>query len=51
MVAAMTELEAEIQELNDNKDRMTREYSQLVQEQNNISNEQKQVKSKVERSQ
>lgn len=50
MVEEMTILEQEIQDLNDNKDRMSREYSQLVQEQNNIVNEQKQVKSKVERS-
>lgn len=51
MVEEMNVLEAEIQELNDNKDKMSREYSQLVQEQNNIVTEQKQVKSKVERSQ
>lgn len=50
MVEEMNVLEAEIQELNDNKDKMSREYSQLVQEQNNIVTEQKQVKSKVERS-
>ena len=51
MVEEMNILEGEIAELNDNKDRMSREYSQLVQEQNNIKTEQAQVKSKVERSQ
>jgi len=50
MVVEMEVLTAELQELSDNKDRMTMEYSQLVQEQNNIKTEQKQVKSKVERS-
>lgn len=40
----------EIDELEASKDRMTREYQQLVQEQNNIENEQKTVKNKVVRS-
>lgn len=46
----MSILTAEIQNLTDNKDRMSREYSQLVQEQNNIVIEQSVVKNKVERS-
>ena len=50
MVEEMSILTAEIQTLNDNKDRMSREYSQLVQEQNNIVLEQSVVKNKVERS-
>ena len=50
MVEEMNVLSAEIEELNNNKDRMTKEYQVLVQEQNNIANEQKTVKSKVERS-
>ena len=50
MVNEMQLLTAEIQELNDNKDRMTREYAQLVQELNNIKTEQSTVRNKVERS-